>query len=128
MTMFTTNLVLRTLVIPLVLLCGAHANYVIFGGTPTVVRTRLDPIVNSGMVRIRVVLLLVLAVDPDDVQVGGHVHDVFGGSGFTETYDYNKSIQSNCTTMPIPQDFSNYWVVRELQCSQKDRAKVTELV
>lgn len=67
-------------------------------------------------------------VDVHDAQIGGHVHDVFGGSGFAETYDYNKSIQSNCTTMPIPQDFSNYWVVRELQRSQKDRAKVTELV
>ena len=68
MTMFTTNLVLRTLVIPLVLLCGAQANYVIFGGTPTVVRTRLDPIVNSGVVRIRVdVVAPVFVADLDDV-------------------------------------------------------------
>ncbi|KAI0686677.1 WSC-domain-containing protein [Cytidiella melzeri] len=79
------------LVVLLTLLDYTTANYVIFGGTQTVVRTRLDPIVEAGT-------------------VGNHVHDVFGGSGFSETYDYDQIIQSNCTTMPIPQDFSNYWV------------------
>ena len=36
---------------------------------------------------------------------------MFGGSGFSENYDYNQLIQSNCTTLEITQDFSNYWVV-----------------
>lgn len=65
--------------------------YVIFGGTTSVVQTRLDPIVNPGT-------------------YGGHVHDVFGGSGFSENYDYNQLIQSQCTTMEVTKDFSNYWV------------------
>lgn len=51
------------------------------------------------------------------IQVSEHVHEVFGGSGFSENYDYDQLVQSRCTTMPIPQDFSNYWVVSTLDGS-----------
>ena len=45
------------------------------------------------------------------LQVASHVHDVFGGSGFSANYDSNNAINSDCTTVVIPQDKSNYWVV-----------------
>ena len=49
------------------------------------------------------------------VQAGPHVHDVFGGSGFSNQYNYSQLIQSNCTSMEITEDFSNYWVVSMTQ-------------
>ncbi|KAJ3553094.1 hypothetical protein NM688_g3799 [Phlebia brevispora] len=70
---------------------NVDAVHVIFGNTQPVVRTRLDPIVDPGV-------------------VSEHVHDVFGGSGFSPTYDYNTAVNSQCTTTIIPQDKSNYWV------------------
>ncbi|PSR72463.1 hypothetical protein PHLCEN_2v11677 [Hermanssonia centrifuga] len=75
----------------LVALPFVNAVHVIFGGTQPVVRTRLDPILSPG-------------------SVSTHVHDVFGGSGFSANYDYNQATQAQCTTTVIPQDLSNYWV------------------
>ena len=45
------------------------------------------------------------------LQVSSHVHDVFGGSSFSPNYDPNVAVNSQCTTIVIPQDKSNYWVV-----------------
>lgn len=94
----------------LVALPFVNAVHVIFGGTQPVVRTRLDPILSPGSVS-RLFqyhwnhgLKLVS-------QVSTHVHDVFGGSGFSANYDYNQVTQAQCTTTVIPQDLSNYWVV-----------------
>jgi len=69
----------------------ANAVHIIMGGMSPIVTERVDPIVSPGT-------------------IGGHVHQVFGASNFGETYDYATSTQAKCTSAPIPQDKSNYWV------------------
>ncbi|KAI8974791.1 WSC-domain-containing protein [Trametes punicea] len=64
--------------------------YWTFGATPVIVQTRLDSIVS-----------------PD--AIGSHVHAIAGASGFSNHYDYDQLIQSNCTTVPVQSDKSNYW-------------------
>ncbi|KAL4253019.1 hypothetical protein ABKN59_002192 [Abortiporus biennis] len=64
--------------------------YWIFGGTRPLVTTRLDSIINPGT-------------------VSSHVHSVVGGSRFQATYDYNDLIKSQCSTIPVQPDKSNYW-------------------
>ncbi|KDQ24889.1 hypothetical protein PLEOSDRAFT_1085920 [Pleurotus ostreatus PC15] len=51
---------------------------------------RLDPIVNPGT-------------------ISSHVHSVLGGSNFAMTTDTAKLRQSQCTSIPIAEDKSNYW-------------------
>jgi len=51
---------------------------------------RLDPIVNPGA-------------------VSGHVHGILGGSNFGMNVTTAKLRESECTSIPIPQDKSNYW-------------------
>ncbi|EJF58364.1 WSC-domain-containing protein [Dichomitus squalens LYAD-421 SS1] len=68
----------------------ARAQYWIFGGTPPIVTTRLDPVVSPN-------------------SIGGHVHSVVGASRFKEVYDPDDLVQSNCTTIPVQPDKSNYW-------------------
>lgn len=89
----------------------SQSPYVIFGGTSPVVRTRIDPIVNPGSVSRTQARPPRILTDLYSLKYGSHLHDVFGGSGFSVNYDYNQQIQSNCTTLEITQDFSNYWVV-----------------
>jgi len=62
------------------------------------VRCRVDPIVQPGM-------------------VSNHVHKVFGGSAFdasspmdSNMAQYNRQLNSKCTTCSITQDLSAYWV------------------
>ena len=38
-----------------------------------------------------------------------HVHDIFGGKGFSVNWDYQKAISSGCTDVAKTMDFSNYW-------------------
>ena len=114
----------------LALLPSVHAVHVIFGGTQPVVRTRMDPIVSPGAVRFmsfpmssHLVGMLTLRWT---LQVSTHVHDVFGGSGFAETYDYNRAVNSQCTTITIPQDKSNYWVVGDTDHDNQSCMTLTE--
>ncbi|KAL4263562.1 DUF1996 domain-containing protein [Pleurotus pulmonarius] len=51
---------------------------------------RLDPIVNPGA-------------------ISSHVHSVLGGSNFAMTTNTAKLRQSQCTSIPIAEDKSNYW-------------------
>lgn len=51
---------------------------------------RLDPIVNPGA-------------------VAGHTHGILGGSNFGMNVTTAKLRESECTSIPIPQDKSNYW-------------------
>ncbi|KAG9225080.1 hypothetical protein CCMSSC00406_0008756 [Pleurotus cornucopiae] len=51
---------------------------------------RLDPIVNPGT-------------------ISSHVHSVLGGSNFAMTTNTAKLRQSQCTSIPIAEDKSNYW-------------------
>ncbi|RDB26225.1 hypothetical protein Hypma_006280 [Hypsizygus marmoreus] len=80
--------VMKSLVL-LTALTSANA-YWLMGIENFITTERLDPIVNPG-------------------KVSGHVHSVLGGSNFrmnTNTADLRKS---ECTSVPIPQDKSNYW-------------------
>ena len=38
-----------------------------------------------------------------------HVHDVWGGNGFTSPWDYTTATGSSCNTMGPKDDHSNYW-------------------
>ncbi|KAF9500093.1 hypothetical protein BDN71DRAFT_1265715 [Pleurotus eryngii] len=51
---------------------------------------RLDPVVNPGT-------------------ISSHVHSVLGGSNFAMTTNTAKLRQSQCTSIPIAEDKSNYW-------------------
>jgi len=52
---------------------------------------RVDPIVNPGV-------------------IAGHVHAISGGNGFNYTMDYASTQASTCSSCPIEEDLSNYWV------------------
>ncbi|KAI1789216.1 WSC-domain-containing protein [Ganoderma leucocontextum] len=73
-----------------VLAAMANAEHWIFGGTRPIVTTRLDPVIM-----------------PDEI--GPHVHSVVGASRFKSVYDPDDLVQSNCTTIPVQPDKSNYW-------------------
>ena len=49
--------------------------------------------------------------DRVDTQIGSHVHSVVGASRFKSVYDPDDLVQSNCTTIPVQPDKSNYWAV-----------------
>lgn len=51
---------------------------------------RMDPVVNPG-------------------KVSGHVHSVLGGSNFRFNTNTEALRQSECTSIPIPEDKSSYW-------------------
>lgn len=65
----------------------------VFNSAPLVTE-RLDPVVTPG------------AVSP-------HMHTVHGGSNFAATYTYDDLYASECTTIPMTRDKSNYWVTSE---------------
>ncbi|KAH6909271.1 WSC domain-containing protein [Coprinopsis sp. MPI-PUGE-AT-0042] len=50
-------------------------------------------------------------VDPitSPARVASHVHSVLGGSNFRMSVNTASLRQSSCTSIPIPQDKSNYW-------------------
>ncbi|KAF7312009.1 DUF1996 domain-containing protein [Mycena indigotica] len=66
-------------------------SYFLFGMTNVITTERIDPIVNPG-------------------KVSGHVHDILGGSNFRVSTNTSFLRQSECTTSPIKEDKSNYWV------------------
>ncbi|EAU85261.1 WSC domain-containing protein [Coprinopsis cinerea okayama7 len=59
-------------------------------GADFITTERIDPIVNPG-------------------QVSGHVHSVVGGSNFGFEASTELLTQSQCTSVPIKEDKSNYW-------------------
>ncbi|KIK58110.1 hypothetical protein GYMLUDRAFT_246478 [Collybiopsis luxurians FD-317 M1] len=64
--------------------------YFLVGTRNILVSERLDPIINPGT-------------------VSGHVHSVVGGSNFGMTLSTASLRNSECTSMPIQEDHSNYW-------------------
>ncbi|KAF8224150.1 hypothetical protein L208DRAFT_1410716 [Tricholoma matsutake] len=64
--------------------------YWLMGIQDFITTERLDPIVNPG-------------------KVSGHVHSILGGSNFRMNTNTASLRQSECTSVPIPQDKSNYW-------------------
>ncbi|KIK02989.1 hypothetical protein K443DRAFT_656070 [Laccaria amethystina LaAM-08-1] len=68
---------------------SAHA-YWLMGVEDFITTERIDPIVNPG-------------------KISSHVHSVLGGSNFRFNTNTASLRQSQCTSIPIPQDKSNYW-------------------
>ncbi|KAF9007447.1 hypothetical protein BDQ17DRAFT_1539830 [Cyathus striatus] len=64
--------------------------YWLMGVENFITTERIDPIINPG-------------------QVSGHTHSVLGGSNFRFTTTGDALRQSECTSIPIPQDKSAYW-------------------
>ncbi|KAF9478863.1 hypothetical protein BDN70DRAFT_879454 [Pholiota conissans] len=64
--------------------------YWLMGIEDFITTERIDPIVNPG-------------------KVSGHVHSVLGGSNFRLSTNTSFLRQSECSSIPIPQDKSNYW-------------------
>ncbi|KAF4551144.1 Hypothetical protein D9617_14g076000 [Elsinoe fawcettii] len=56
-----------------------------------IMTSRMDPIVNPGA-------------------ISGHVHTISGGNAFNYTMNYDDTQKSTCSSCPIKQDLSNYWV------------------
>ncbi|KAM5541685.1 hypothetical protein V8D89_004666 [Ganoderma adspersum] len=82
---------MRTSLWSLIALAGTvNAEHWIFGATRPIVATRLDPVIMPN-------------------QIGPHVHSVVGASRFKSVYDPDDLVQSNCTTIPVQPDKSNYW-------------------
>ncbi|KIY50339.1 hypothetical protein FISHEDRAFT_25108, partial [Fistulina hepatica ATCC 64428] len=67
----------------------AHA-YWLMGIEDMITRQRIDPIVSPG-------------------EVSGHVHGVVGGSNFGFTTNTSYLRDSECTSIPVAEDHSNYW-------------------
>lgn len=75
----------------LALSLSATANaYWLMGLGDAITKERIDPIVNPG-------------------EVSGHTHIVFGGSNFGFSVTTQKLLESECTSVPIAEDKSNYW-------------------
>ncbi|KAJ2934701.1 hypothetical protein H1R20_g2411, partial [Candolleomyces eurysporus] len=75
----------------LALSLSATANaYWLMGLGDAITKERIDPIVNPG-------------------EVSGHTHIVFGGSNFGLSVTTQKLLESECTSVPIAEDKSNYW-------------------
>ncbi|TFK33438.1 hypothetical protein BDQ12DRAFT_615251 [Crucibulum laeve] len=70
---------------------AASANaYWLMAAENFITTERIDPIVTPG-------------------KVSGHVHSVLGGSNFRFSSTTAKLRESECSSVPIPQDKSNYW-------------------
>ena len=103
---------LNTKLSSLVLLAAAvNAEYWIFGGLKPIVTTRLDPVINPNTVSPDYCIPPAIARSRRLHQLGGHVHSVVGASRFKNVYDPDDLVQSNCTTVPVQPDKSNYWAV-----------------
>ncbi|KAF8903706.1 hypothetical protein CPB84DRAFT_1845684 [Gymnopilus junonius] len=68
---------------------SAHA-YWLMGIEDFITTERIDPVVTPG-------------------RVSSHVHSVLGGSNFRFTTNTSSLRESECTSIPIPQDKSAYW-------------------
>ncbi|KAL8673984.1 MAG: hypothetical protein Q9168_001627 [Polycauliona sp. 1 TL-2023] len=69
----------------------AQRDYYFNFGVSTLVRERLDPLLNPGA-------------------VSGHVHSILGGNAFAATMDFDTTQTSTCTTTEVVLDKTNYWV------------------
>ncbi|KAH6912096.1 hypothetical protein BKA70DRAFT_825592 [Coprinopsis sp. MPI-PUGE-AT-0042] len=71
-------------------LLGVAHGYWLMGANNVLTTQRIDPITN-----------------PDDI--GLHVHGVLGSSNFGFNLSTSRLRQSECTSMPVKEDKSNYW-------------------
>lgn len=70
---------------------GAANAYWLMGINNAITRERIDPITNPG-------------------EISAHNHFIVGSSGFRTDTNSEKMRASTCTSIPIEQDHSNYWV------------------
>ncbi|KAJ7042817.1 hypothetical protein C8F04DRAFT_55106 [Mycena alexandri] len=90
-------------VLPLFLLspCGA---YWLMASNNILTTQRLDPVVSPG-------------------SVSTHAHSVLGGSNFNFNTSTTALRNSSCTSIPIPEDKSNYWFPQlYFQCVKLERS------
>lgn len=59
-------------------------------------------------------------VDPG--AVSGHVHTIAGGSGFAQSVTYESMRSSRCTTAPVTEDKSNYWIPQLYHYDPSDKS------
>lgn len=100
-----------TRLLAIVTLAAAANAYWTFGGTALITQTRLDSIVNPDTVRLVAPLVVGRVLIARVMQIGTHVHAIVGASGFSNHYDPDELMKSNCTTIPVQPDLSNYWSV-----------------
>ena len=111
-----------------VLVAVANAEHWIFGAVQPIVTTRLDPVIMPNEAS---TALIPMHTDPEVPidrtpvrQVGPHVHSVVGASRFKSVYDPDDLVQSNCTTIPVQPDKSNYWAVGKFSARLKAKTDV----
>jgi len=68
----------------------ADAYFILSTGMPVVIE-RVDPLLSAG-------------------KISNHVHSVVGGNGFAPMMDFAQTQTSDCSTVPVKVDKSNYWV------------------
>ena len=69
---------------------NADAFFTIGMGMPVALE-RVDPLLSAG-------------------QVSNHVHSVIGGNAFQASMDFSTTQKSTCSTNPVKDDLSNYWM------------------
>ena len=68
-----------------------EGSYFTMGTGMPVVLERVDPLLSAG-------------------KVSNHVHSVVGGNGFAPSMDFAQTQTSDCSTVPVIPDKSNYWM------------------
>lgn len=68
-----------------------HGPYFVLNHGPPLVSERLDPVISPG-------------ANPSN-----HVHNIFGASSFSPTFDFAASQKAKCNTHGVKADMSNYW-------------------
>lgn len=72
-------------------LAAYEGHYFVLRNGDPLVSERLDPIVSPGQ------------------NPASHVHNIFGSSSFSETFDFNAAQNAKCNTNGVKADMSNYW-------------------
>ena len=80
--------VLAALAAPVV---GQEGPYFTMGTGMPVVLERVDPLLSAG-------------------KISNHVHSVVGGNGFAPMMDFAQTQTSDCSSVPVKVDKSNYWM------------------
>ena len=89
---FTSALaLLASLTAPALAQYSADCHYFVMYTGGSLVLERVDPLLSPGV-------------------ASNHVHSITGGNGFNANLDFAGTQASTCTTMPVTQDKSNYWM------------------
>ena len=90
--LFPTALaLLASMIAPSAAQYNPNCHYFVLGSGGSVAIERVDPLLSPGV-------------------ASNHVHSITGGNGFKATMEYEDTQSSTCTTMPVKQDKSNYWM------------------